>query len=114
MKYFISYTRRDKEVTRELLEKLSAKLREFGEVFVDILDNNSTDKQERVISELSSSDTLILLESKSIYNSDWVRIELEIANEKKIPITTISLGELGNLTAAEFERKFTMNDKSNL
>ncbi|MCL4815017.1 MAG: TIR domain-containing protein [Flavobacteriales bacterium] len=97
MKYFISYTTRDEEITIDLLQSLSAELEKSGQVFVDIIDNDSLDKQERVISELDSSDTLILIESKSIYESEWVAIELERAEAKKIPIKKIKIEDLSNI-----------------
>lgn len=97
MKYFISYTTRDEEITIDLLQSLSAELEKSGQVFVDIIDNDSLDKQERVISELDSSDTLILIESKGIYESKWVAIELERAEAKKIPIKKIKIEDLSNI-----------------
>lgn len=97
MKYFISYTTRDEEITIDLLQSLSAELGKSGQVFVDIIDNDSLDKQERVISELDSSDTLILIESKSIYESKWVAIELERAEAKKISIKKIKIEDLSNI-----------------
>jgi hypothetical protein len=97
MKYFVSYTTRDKEVTAGLLQTFSKELRKTGKVFIDMLDNNSADKQGRVISELDSSDILILIESESTYKSEWVGIELERAGLKKIPIRKVKIEELNIL-----------------
>lgn len=91
MKYFVSYTTRDKEVTADLLQSFAKELRKTGEVFIDMIDNDSADKQSRVISELDSSDILILIESESIYKSEWVGIELERAGLKKIPIRKVKI-----------------------
>lgn len=97
MKCFVSYTTRDKEVTADLLQSFATELRKTGDVFIDMIDNNSADKQSRVISELDSSDILILIESESIYKSEWVGIELERAGRKKIPIRKVKIEELLNI-----------------
>lgn len=96
MKYFVSYTTRDKEVTKELLAVFSKQLEKSGNVFVDIIDNDSFDKQTRVIEELENSDLMILIETKSIYHSEWVLLEIEKAKSKQIPIRKISINELSN------------------
>lgn len=101
MKYFVSYTTRDKEVTLELLKTFSGKLEKTGEVFVDLINNNSLDKQARVISELDSSDILILIESKSIYESEWVSIELERAKTNQIPIKRVLINYLTDFNDLE-------------
>lgn len=98
MKYFISYTTRDEEVTKDLLEILSKKLCTLGDIFIDLVDNNSKDKQQRVIFELDNSDVLILVESKSVYKSKWVIFELERAKTRQIPIKVITLNEIIELS----------------
>jgi len=101
MKYFISYTMRDKEITEYLLDTFSKRLENYGDVFVDLIDNNSIDKQARVIAELDNSDILILIESDSVYKSEWVSLELERASSRQIPIKKISLMDLNNITEIE-------------
>jgi hypothetical protein len=96
MKYFVSYTTRDKEVTKELLAIFSKQLEKSGNVFIDIIDNDSLDKQTRVIEELENSDLMILIETKSIYQSEWVALEIEKAKARQIPIRKISINELNN------------------
>jgi hypothetical protein len=101
MKYFISYTTRDKEITKNLLETLSVKLGKLGDIFIDLVDNNSRDKQARVIFELDNSDFLILIETTSIYKSKWVIFELERAKARQIPIKRITLREINELSETE-------------
>jgi hypothetical protein len=96
MKYFVSYTTRDKEVTKELLAVFSKQLEKSGSVFIDIIDNDSFDKQARVIAELENSDLMILVETKSIYQSEWVALEIEKAKLSQIPIRKVSIYELSN------------------
>jgi len=83
----------DKEVTKELLAVFSKQLES---VFIDIIDNDSFDKQARVISELESSDLMILIETNSIYHSEWVALEIEKAKSRQIPIRKVSINELSN------------------
>lgn len=97
MRYFVSYTTKDKVITKELLTKFSYKLKENGEVYIDLIDNDSENKQERVLVELDKCDTFILIESKSIYNSNWVKIELDRAKYLKKEIKILSLESILNL-----------------
>ena len=76
MKYFISYTIRDKEITKEFLDILSQKLFFLGSLFIDLIDNNSQNKQERVITELDYCDVLILVESRNVYNQNGLVLNL--------------------------------------
>lgn len=96
MKHFVCYTTRDKEVTSELLQSFSNELKKKGDVFIDMIDNDSEDKQSRVLSELDSSDILVLIETDNIYKSDWVAIELERAKANRIPIRIVKAEELNN------------------
>jgi hypothetical protein len=94
MKVFVSYTTKDRAVTKELLANFSKQLEMYGDVFVDLLDNDSTDKQARVLFELNQSDLLVLLETKNIYNSPWVALELENAKKRHIPIKKFHLADI--------------------
>ncbi len=94
MKYFVSYTTRDKEITSDLLKQFSKELEKKGEVFIDLLHNDSIDKQSRVLKELDSSDVLILIETNSVYQSEWVVLEIEQANAIPIPIQIMNLDQL--------------------
>lgn len=94
MKHFVCYTTRDKEVNFELLQSFSNELKKIGDVFIDLIDNDSEDKQSRVLSELDSSDVLVLIETSNIYKSEWVTIELNRAKEKGIPIRTVKASEI--------------------
>ncbi|MDR1383850.1 MAG: toll/interleukin-1 receptor domain-containing protein [Planctomycetaceae bacterium] len=96
MKYFVSYTTIDKEITKEFLYQFSNELKKYGEAFIDMLDNNSSDKQLRIIYEIDSSDMLILIDTKSIYQSKWVLLEIERARGKEKPIQKISVNDILN------------------
>ena len=45
MNIFVSYTTKDSEVTLHRLKEISIKLRQIGYVYIDIIHNNSQDKQ---------------------------------------------------------------------
>jgi hypothetical protein len=101
MKYFVCYTTQDKEVTSELLLLYSIELNKNGEAFIDLLHNDSIDKQGRVLSELDSSDILILIETDNVYNSKWVSVELNRAEANNIPIRKIKVKELKKILQIE-------------
>jgi hypothetical protein len=106
MKYFVSYTSKDEEITIDLLKAFSEFLEKTGDVFIDIIDNNSSDKQTRVIDELDKSDMLLLIETKNIYQSFWVSIEIERAKLKKIPIVAVALNDIKSIIARKQTLKF--------
>lgn len=101
MKYFISYTTRDKEITRNFLEAFSLRLKRKGEVFVDLIDNNSADRQARVIHELDSCNLFILIETENIYKSNWVTIEIERAKSRNIPIHKVKIEDIRQMSAED-------------
>jgi hypothetical protein len=49
MNIFISYTTRNNEVTIDSLISFSNKINSFGKIFIDLIDNNSIDKQGRIV-----------------------------------------------------------------
>ena len=86
MNIFVSYTTKDSEVTLHRLNEISIKLRQIGYVYIDIIHNNSQDKQKRVFEELDNSDVIILIISNNVYNSKWVIKEIERAYKQFTPI----------------------------
>ena len=55
MLVFCSYTLRDGLVTIEKLRKLKELISKYADCYIDILDNDSIDKQERVVEELNKA-----------------------------------------------------------
>jgi hypothetical protein len=98
MNIFVSYTTRNNEVTVVSLANFSTKVSSLGKTFIDLLDNNSIDKQGRIIQELEDSDILILIKSQSTYKSEWVKLELESANKMNIPVIEFQISEIDSLT----------------
>jgi hypothetical protein len=89
MKIFVSYTTRDYYIDRELLECVSKVLLEFGEYYIDMLHNDSSNKQSHVDIMLSQAKSLLLISSSSVNESEWVQWELQEAERYRIPIITV-------------------------
>ncbi|TKG89256.1 toll/interleukin-1 receptor domain-containing protein [Puteibacter caeruleilacunae] len=85
-KIFVSYTVRDNIVKKDFLEKVESFLQAYGRPFIDLLHNNSENKQLRVETELTESDCLILINTKDAKKSEWVNKELSIAIKNGIPV----------------------------
>ena len=96
MNIFVSYTTKDSEVTLHRLNEISIKLRQIGYVYIDIIHNNSQDKQKRVFEELDNSDVIILIISNNVYNSTWVIKETERAYKQFTPIVPFTINEIIN------------------
>jgi hypothetical protein len=97
---FISYTTRDGYLTKENLGKIKAFYEKSGSTFVDIIDNNSELKQERVYNELHKADIFVLLKTPEINNSKWVNKEIKIAKRRLLNINYLELDEIKKITAA--------------
>jgi hypothetical protein len=89
MKIFVSYTMLDRDITTAILKRLDI-LRSNHKIFIDAFDNDSNNKQERVVKELDSADTVLLIDTPNIFKSHWVKFELQRAIEKSIPISLYS------------------------
>lgn len=89
MEIFVSYTTRDHYIDRELLVSASKVVSDYGSHYIDLLHNNSLNKQLHVELMLSQANFLVLFESKSIRNSEWVQWELREAELKGIPVIRI-------------------------
>ena len=66
-------------------------------IYIDILDNDSIDKQERVVEELSKAQLVLVLMSPDLKKSAWVKEEYRIANEKNIPIVEININHINDI-----------------
>lgn len=111
MNIFVSYTTRNNEVTITTLINFSNKINSFGNIFIDLIDNNSENKQGRIIEELKASDLLILVKSKSTYNSEWVNFELQTAKKLKIPIIEFDIAKIDDLSEVEIGVKINNPNK---
>lgn len=111
MKIFVSYTTRNNEVSVESLIDFSNKLSSFGYVFIDVIHNDSADKQGRVIDELMTTNLLILIKSESSSTSEWVQFEIESAEKMQIPIVQFHVNEIELLTEFDIAKKMKENQE---
>lgn len=84
--FFVSYTTIDSQINRVFLTQLSCVLSNYGKTFIDLIDNDSTNKQSRVEYELCNSNAMILILTENVFKSQWVNKEIRIAKENSIPI----------------------------
>lgn len=82
---------RDGSINVELMERVNVLLSPFFDVFIDLIHNDSEKKQERVINELKRSQYVVVLNTPSVDQSLWVKIEIEKATEQNIPILYVDL-----------------------
>lgn len=105
MNIFFSYTTRNSEVTIDSLVNFSKRISSFGKVFIDLIDNNSKDKQKRIVDELEKTELLILIKSQSTFNSEWVKFEIKSAEKLNIPIIEFDISEIEDLSDHELEKR---------
>ena len=86
MKIFVSYTLKDGYLDTSILLQVKELYRNSDSCYIDILDNDSVDKQGRVEQELQSADVLLLIETPMVMESKWVRYELDVAKSRNILI----------------------------
>lgn len=75
-KLFVSYTLKDKVLTIEHLRRLKTQVSLSYDTYIDILDNDSHDKQQRVDNELVKCDELYVIDTPLVRESNWVNYEL--------------------------------------
>lgn len=96
---FISYTTRDGYITSDVLGRVKTYFEKTGSTFIDILDNDSQLKQERVYNELEKADLFVLLNTPAIRDSKWVIKEIEIAKNRCMNIISLGIDEIEEITA---------------
>ena len=93
-KIFISYTMHDDYITLSLLSKIAININKYNSCYIDLLHNNSRNKQKRVEDELHKANFLVFLKSESASKSIWVQRELELAIKNNIKILEIIVDKL--------------------
>lgn len=83
MKIFVSYTTKDNYINRKTLSVISAKLSKYHDPFIDMLHNNSikSQQQNKIKYEIEHCDLFLLIKTRSIYRSAWVKWEI---NQSKL------------------------------
>jgi hypothetical protein len=93
-KIFVSYTIRDGKIDSSFLNRLFNETCGISCVYIDLIHNDSSNKQKRVISELYSSDFIFLIRTEQIESSKWVKKEISLARIFNIPIIEFEYEEL--------------------
>jgi hypothetical protein len=84
--FFVSYTLRDGLLDAASLAQVSHSLEALGRPYVDLLQNRSRDPQRHVLSMLGGAAFLVALVSPAYLSSEWVRLELSAALQRRLPI----------------------------
>jgi hypothetical protein len=93
-KIFISYTVRDGNINVHFLNKLYNQISPLSVPYIDLIHNDSLDKQSRVMKELNNSDYVFLIRTEHVDNSEWVNKEISLAKKLNIPVLEFEFEEL--------------------
>lgn len=104
MLIFCSYTLKDGLLTIDKLKEIKSELSVIAQTYIDILDNDSANKQERVVRELKKSNMLLVLMTPNIKESAWVETEYRIAEEYNIPILEVDANHIDKIKDLLIER----------
>ena len=96
---FISYTIRDGYITFDILSRIKTYFEKFGTTFIDLLDNDSLAKQDRILDEINIADSFILLNTPAINDSPWVAKEIEKAESRQLSIIELTINEIEKIKA---------------
>ena len=80
-------------VSNSLLSEIYTILVKTYDIFIDLLHNDSIDKQARVLNELKSSQYVFVLKTPMLEESSWVDIEIAETRKMGIPLFFIDLKE---------------------
>ena len=83
MRIFVSYTTRDNYINLERLKDVEKVIKQFGHVYIDLLHNNSKNRQRRVEDELALSSTVVFLRTPAVYKSFWFMKEKKLSDQQK-------------------------------
>jgi hypothetical protein len=91
MDVFVSYTLRDDILNPGKLRLMELEVARWGNPYIDLLHNRSADPQRYVIEMLNRASILLACITPKFWESEWVRLELSIARQRRIPIIAFSL-----------------------
>lgn len=90
---FISYSLKGGFITLSDLQKIKTFFSTKYNCFIDALDNDSDDKQSRVLQELANAQIFVLLNSPAVAESEWVKMEISIARKRNMHFVVIDVKE---------------------
>lgn len=94
MNIFVSYSRRDGEVTDQSLRLIERYLNGIGTPFIHCFQPKSRCEQVSVLLALAKSHVVLLVDSPAAKTSPWVRLELTIAKLLLRPVLRLHAKDL--------------------
>ena len=76
------------------LRRLETLVGKLGHPYIDCLHNKSLNPQRHVIERLQESSFLFACITPGFFKSEWVRLELNIAKMKRIPVIALPVKSL--------------------
>lgn len=103
---FISYTTRDGIIRIKDLIFIDKLFSTQFKTYIDLLHNDSTDKQRRVLKELKFADKMLVILTPKIFTSPWVIKEIKYATKYSLPIQFYLYSNTPRLAAVEMKDVF--------
>lgn len=109
---FVSYTTRDNKVDIYSLRFIEGKLKQLGYYcYIDLLHNDSKNKQQRVFNELISSDYFMAIISDNYQKSPWTQKEITLACRLKKAIIKIDYRKINEVQGGHIKNICSSNEK---
>jgi hypothetical protein len=89
MKIFVSYTLRDGILTATTLQEVEAIVAQLGDPYIDLLHNQSINRQAQVVAMLEQASALYACVTPGFLRSEWVQFELAMARMRGILILAL-------------------------
>ena len=102
---FVSYTRRDGNVSDEILQRLHDHLAKVCNPFIHTVASSRLSHQQfGVIRALMRSHLVVLIESPALYRSPWVLFELALSRLRLTPLIRLRIADLETFFTGEKNR----------
>lgn len=112
---FVSYTTRGNNVDIYSLRFIEGRLQQLGySCYIDLLHNDSKNKQQRVFNELISSDYFIAIISDNYHLSPWAQKEITLACKLKKEIIKIDYRRINEVQGGHIEKKWVVLMKNKI
>ena len=111
-KIFISYTLKDKNISKDFLEKFQKYILNQGmECYVDLLDNDYNEEgfQEKLVGVLKECNLFLAIDTFNYLNSKWTKKELKVAESLNLRIIRIKIDLLKEIVEKEFDFSQILN-----
>ncbi|GKV90985.1 toll/interleukin-1 receptor domain-containing protein [Pectobacterium carotovorum] len=112
---FVSYTTRDNKVDIYSLRFIEGKLQQLGySCYIDLLHNDSKNKQQRVFNELISSDYFMAIISDNYHLSPWAQKEITLACKLKKEIIKIDYRKIKEVQGGHIKKQLVVMMKNKM